>query len=69
VESCINCKEAVALRLVAEVTKNSGCRKEAVAAPVDFSDSENLYRLVKNIAKEEGVSVAELASISEQERR
>jgi 2-oxoglutarate dehydrogenase E2 component (dihydrolipoamide succinyltransferase) len=39
--------------------------KESVVAPVDFSDSEKfLSPLVKNIAKEEGVSVAELAAIS-----
>ncbi|MDI6032775.1 dihydrolipoamide acetyltransferase family protein [Flavobacterium sp. LB2P84] len=54
-------KEAV----VAEVTKTVDAAKESVAAPVDFSDSEKfLSPLVKNIAKEEGVSVAELAAIS-----
>lgn len=39
--------------------------KEAVAVPVDFSNSEKfLSPLVKNIAKEEGVSVVELEAIS-----
>jgi 2-oxoglutarate dehydrogenase E2 component (dihydrolipoamide succinyltransferase) len=58
-------KEAVAPEIVAEVTKTVDAAKESVAAPVDFSDSEKfLSPLVKNIAKEEGVSVAELAAIS-----
>ncbi|TDE30278.1 2-oxo acid dehydrogenase subunit E2 [Flavobacterium ranwuense] len=58
-------KEAVAAEVVAEVTKTVDAAKESVAAPVDFSDSEKfLSPLVKNIAKEEGVSVAELAAIS-----
>ncbi|QIH39819.1 2-oxo acid dehydrogenase subunit E2 [Flavobacterium sp. Sr18] len=58
-------KEAVVPEVVAEVTKTVDAAKESVAAPVDFSDSEKfLSPLVKNIAKEEGVSVAELASIS-----
>ncbi len=57
--------EAVAPEVIAEVTQTVDAAKEAVAAPVDFSDSEKfLSPLVKNIAKEEGVSVAELASIS-----
>jgi 2-oxoglutarate dehydrogenase E2 component (dihydrolipoamide succinyltransferase) len=39
--------------------------KEAVATPIDFSDSEKfLSPLVKNIAAAEGVSVVELAAIS-----
>ncbi|WP_426064583.1 dihydrolipoamide acetyltransferase family protein [Flavobacterium sp. DSP2-3-1] len=58
-------KEAVAPDVIAEVTKTVDDGKESVAAPVDFSDSEKfLSPLVKNIAKEEGVSVAELAAIS-----
>ena len=58
-------KEAVAPEIVAEVTKIVDAAKESVAAPVDFSDSEKfLSPLVKNIAKEEGVSVTELAAIS-----
>nr|WP_315210266.1 dihydrolipoamide acetyltransferase family protein [uncultured Flavobacterium sp.] len=58
-------KEAIAPEVIAEVTKTVDAAKEAVAAPADFSDSEKfLSPLVKNIAKEEGVSVAELAAIS-----
>ena len=58
-------KEAVPAAVVAEVAKTVDAAKESVAAPVDFSDSEKfLSPLVKNIAKEEGVSVAELESIS-----
>ena len=50
---------------VAEVEKMVEVAKESIAAPVDFSESEKfLSPLVKNIAKEEGVSVAELASIA-----
>ncbi|RTY93461.1 dihydrolipoamide acetyltransferase family protein [Flavobacterium sp. GT3R68] len=38
--------------------------KDAVAAPVNFSDSEKFFSpLVKNIAKEEGVTIAELEAI------
>ena len=58
-------KEEAAPVAAAEVTKMVEAAKESVAAPVDFSDSEKfLSPLVKNIAKEEGVSVAELAAIS-----
>ncbi len=39
--------------------------KQAVSAPINFSDSEKFFSpLVKNIAKEEGVSLAELENIS-----
>lgn len=39
--------------------------KESVAAPVDFSESDKFFSpLVKNIAKQEGVSVAELEGIA-----
>ena len=58
-------KEAATPEAVAEVTKTVDAAKESVAAPVDFSDSEKfLSPLVKNIAKEEGVSIAELEAIS-----
>ncbi|MFV8393721.1 dihydrolipoamide acetyltransferase family protein [Flavobacterium sp. LB2P6] len=58
-------KEAVAAEVVAEVTKTVDAAKESVVAPIDFSDSEKfLSPLVKNIAKEEGVSIAELEAIS-----
>ncbi|MFV8466201.1 dihydrolipoamide acetyltransferase family protein [Flavobacterium sp. LB1P62] len=50
---------------VAAIEKTVDAAKEAVAVPADFSNSEKfLSPLVKNIAKEEGVSVAELESIS-----
>ena len=58
---------------VAEVTKAvetakdssvSEQAKQSVSAPANFSDSDKFFSpLVKNIAKEEGVSVAELESI------
>lgn len=48
---------------VAEVAKTVEAAKE-VAAPADFSDSDKFFSpLVKNIAKEEGISLAELESI------
>ncbi len=61
--------EADAQEVVAEVQKTvdpeaSGA-KQAVAAPADFSKSDKFFSpLVKNIAKEEGISIAELESIS-----
>ncbi|MBG6111506.1 2-oxoglutarate dehydrogenase E2 component (dihydrolipoamide succinyltransferase) [Flavobacterium sp. CG_9.10] len=62
-------KQAAAQEPVAEVAKTVDAAKESVApetsGPVNFSDSEKfLSPLVKNIAKEEGVSVAELEAIS-----
>jgi len=54
--------EAVAAP-VAEVAKTVEAAKE-VAAPADFSASDKFFSpLVKNIAKEEGISLAELESI------
>lgn len=54
----------VAAPIVAEVAKTVEAAKEAVA-PADFSGSDKFFSpLVKNIAKEEGVSVVELESIS-----
>nr|WP_315166904.1 dihydrolipoamide acetyltransferase family protein [uncultured Flavobacterium sp.] len=58
-------QEVAAPAEVAIIEKTVEVAKEAVAVPADFSDSEKfLSPLVKNIAKEEGVSVVELASIS-----
>lgn len=58
-------KDATAPEAIAEVTKTVEAAKESVATPTNFSDSEKfLSPLVKNIAKEEGVSVAELEEIS-----
>ena len=49
---------------VAEVAKTVETAKEVVATP-DFSNSDKFYSpLVKNIAKEEGISLAELDGIS-----
>lgn len=49
---------------VTEVSKTVETAKDAVAAPVNFSDSEKFFSpLVKNIAKEEGVTIAELEAI------
>lgn len=50
---------------VAAIEKGIENAKEAVAAPANFSDSDKFFSpLVKNIAKEEGISLAELESIS-----
>jgi 2-oxoglutarate dehydrogenase E2 component (dihydrolipoamide succinyltransferase) len=58
-------KEAAVPEAVVEVTKTVDAAKESVETPTNFSDSEKfLSPLVKNIAKEEGVSVAELDAIS-----
>lgn len=52
-------EEAVAIEKSIELTK------ETVLAPVDFTESDKfLSPLVKNIAKEEGVSIPELQTIS-----
>jgi 2-oxoglutarate dehydrogenase E2 component (dihydrolipoamide succinyltransferase) len=50
---------------VVAIEKSIELAKEAVLAPVDFTESDKfLSPLVKNIAKEEGVSVSELQTIS-----
>jgi len=50
---------------VASVEKTIETAKETVSAPQDFSNSEKFFSpLVKNIAKEEGVSVSELEAIN-----
>ena len=50
---------------VAEIQKTIESVKESVSAPVNFSESDKFFSpLVKNIAKEEGVSLAELEGIS-----
>jgi 2-oxoglutarate dehydrogenase E2 component (dihydrolipoamide succinyltransferase) len=49
---------------VAEIEKTIETVKEAVSAPQDFATSDKFFSpLVKNIAKEEGISIAELDSI------
>ncbi|WP_269684157.1 dihydrolipoamide acetyltransferase family protein [Flavobacterium lacustre] len=59
-------KEEVAAPVeVDTIEKTIAAVKETVAAPVNFSESDKFFSpLVKNIAKEEGVSMAELESIS-----
>nr|WP_315183058.1 dihydrolipoamide acetyltransferase family protein [uncultured Flavobacterium sp.] len=59
-------KEEVAAPVeVAAIEKTIAAVKETVASPVNFSESDKFFSpLVKNIAKEEGVSMAELESIS-----
>lgn len=50
---------------VAAIEKTIDSVKESVGAPQDFSNSEKFFSpLVKNIAKEEGISVTELESIN-----
>ncbi|WP_017495174.1 dihydrolipoamide acetyltransferase family protein [Flavobacterium sp. WG21] len=57
--------EAAAPAEVTEIEKTIEVAKDAVAAPQDFSGSDKFFSpLVKNIAKEEGISVAELESIA-----
>ncbi|MFV8344150.1 dihydrolipoamide acetyltransferase family protein [Flavobacterium sp. XS2P39] len=57
-------QEAVPVE-VAAIEGTVEAAKEAVAVPTDFSNSEKfLSPLVKNIAREEGVSVVELEAIS-----
>ena len=57
--------EAAAPAEVAEIEKTIEVAKDTVAAPQDFSGSDKFFSpLVKSIAKEEGISVAELESIS-----
>lgn len=58
-------QEVVAPTEVSAIEKNIEVVKEAVAAPTNFSDSDKFFSpLVKNIAKEEGISLAELDSIA-----
>ena len=58
-------QEVVAPVEVAVIEKSIEVAKEAAAAPTNFSDSDKFFSpLVKNIAKEEGISVVELENIS-----
>ena len=64
VESSVVTSSAVEMPVVAAVEKTIEVAKEIVA-PADFSGSDKFFSpLVKNIAKEEGISVAELETIS-----
>jgi len=50
---------------VAEIEKTIEVAKETIAAPQDFSGSDKFFSpLVKNIAKEEGISIVELDGIN-----
>jgi len=58
-------QEAAVPAEVAALEAKIETAKETVAAPQDFSGSDKFFSpLVKNIAKEEGISVAELESIA-----
>jgi len=51
--------------IVEEIQKTIDIAKETVSAPVSFFESDKFFSpLVKNIAKEEGISLAELESIA-----
>ena len=50
---------------IAEVEKTIDVAKETIATPIAFTDSYKFFSpLVKNIAKEEGISIAELEAIA-----
>jgi 2-oxoglutarate dehydrogenase E2 component (dihydrolipoamide succinyltransferase) len=50
---------------VAAIEKSIEVAKENISAPANFSDSDKFFSpLVKNIAKEEGISLSELENIS-----
>lgn len=55
----------VAPAIIEEIQKTVEVAKESVTTPVDFSESDKFFSpLVKNIAKEEGISLGELVSIN-----
>ena len=58
-------KQEVVAESVAAVEEVVEKAKEIIAAPVNFSDSDKFFSpLVKNIAKQEGISMTELESIN-----
>ncbi|WP_163400508.1 dihydrolipoamide acetyltransferase family protein [Flavobacterium fluviatile] len=58
-------EETVVPAEVIEIEKTIEVAREAVAVPQDFSNSDKFFSpLVKNIAKEEGVSLSELQNIA-----
>lgn len=68
-EATTEVKEEVTPEAVAEVSKTVDAAKDSVVSPsdlaADYADSDKFFSpLVKNIAKEEGVSVTELEGIS-----
>ncbi|REH01230.1 2-oxoglutarate dehydrogenase E2 component (dihydrolipoamide succinyltransferase) [Flavobacterium aquicola] len=57
--------QQVPAAIVEEIEKTVETAKETVSAPISFFESDKFFSpLVKNIAKEEGVSLAELDSIA-----
>lgn len=57
--------EEVEPEIVEEIQKSVDVAKEIVSTPVSFSESDKFFSpLVKNIAKEEGVSLEELENIT-----
>ena len=57
--------QEVPAAIVEEIEKTVEAAKETVSAPVSFFETDKFFSpLVKNIAKEEGVSLAELDSIA-----
>lgn len=60
----VSTSSEVAPAIIEEIQKSVEVAKESVSAPVSFSESDKFFSpLVKNIAKEEGISLAELESI------
>ncbi|HEU4788925.1 MAG TPA: dihydrolipoamide acetyltransferase family protein [Flavobacterium sp.] len=60
----VSTSSEVAPAIIEEIQKSVEVAKESVAALVSFSESDKFFSpLVKNIAKEEGISLAELESI------
>ena len=58
-------QEAVVPAEVATIEKTIEVTKETLSSPTNFSDSEKFFSpLVKNIAREEGISLAELENIA-----
>lgn len=54
----------IAPAIIEEIQKTVEVAKETVATPISFSESDKFFSpLVKNIAKEEGISLGELVSI------
>jgi 2-oxoglutarate dehydrogenase E2 component (dihydrolipoamide succinyltransferase) len=57
-------QEVIVPNEVATIEKSIEVAKENIAAPINFSSSDKFFSpLVKNIAKEEGISVSELENI------
>ena len=58
-------KQEIVAEAVAAVQETVEVAKNAVSAPANFSDSDKFFSpLVKNIAKQEGISIAELEAIN-----